>query len=48
VEREVAERMQVLSPGGGYIICSAHNMLPDAPVKNVLSLYRSALAYGKY
>jgi len=48
IEREVSERIRNFAPGGGYIICTAHNMLPDTPLENVLALYRSALAYGKY
>jgi uroporphyrinogen decarboxylase len=48
IEREVSERIRNFAPGGGYIICTAHNMLPDTPLENVLALYRSALVHGKY
>lgn len=48
VEDEVISRIRTLGPGGGYILCSAHNMQADTPVENVLALYRAAVKYGRY
>ena len=38
VRREVEDRMQVGKPGGGFIICTAHNIQPDVPLENILAL----------
>lgn len=46
VENEVKDRIETLGPGGGYILCTAHNMQADTPVENVLALYRAAMKYG--
>ena len=41
VQREVRERIEHLAPGGGFIICTAHNIQGDTPVENALVLLRS-------
>ena len=41
VRREVAERLRAGKPGGGFIICTAHNLLPDAPLANILALFEA-------
>ncbi|NLC68955.1 MAG: hypothetical protein GX754_09315 [Clostridiaceae bacterium] len=48
VTREVIERIKTMAPGGGYILCSAHNIQADVPVENVLAMYKAALEHGKY
>jgi uroporphyrinogen decarboxylase len=48
VRREVAERARVLGPGGGYIFCTAHNLLPDVPTENALALFEAYLEHGRY
>mgnify|MGYP000421492683 CR=1 FL=1 len=45
IRREVKRLIDVGSPGGGYIISTAHNILPDVPIENVLALYE---AYAKF
>lgn len=34
--------------GGGYIICTAHNIQIDTPVENVVALFEAYHEYGKY
>jgi uroporphyrinogen decarboxylase len=45
VRDEVRRRMEAAKPGGGFIICTAHNIQVDVPVDNVLAL---ADAYQEY
>ena len=34
--------------GGGYIICTAHNIQIDTPIENVAALFEAYHEYGKY
>jgi uroporphyrinogen decarboxylase len=45
VEQEVQERVEVLGKGGGYILCTAHNIQADTPTENIVALFA---AYEKY
>ena len=48
VEAEVRRRIAELAPGGGYILCSSHNVQPTTPVENVHAFYRAARTPGAY
>ncbi len=48
VEAEVRRRIAELAPGGGYILCSSHNVQPTTPAENVRAFYRAARAAGSY
>jgi uroporphyrinogen decarboxylase len=48
VKQEVRKRIRELGPGGGYIATSVHNLQPDVPVENIMTLYEAAWEYGKY
>ncbi len=48
VAAEVQERARTLGPGGGYIFCTAHNLLPDVPTENLLALFEAYLEHGHY
>lgn len=48
VRNEVKQRMSDGKPGGGFIICTAHNIQADTPVENVLALLEAYMEYGKY
>ena len=48
VRAEVHERMEAGKKGGGYIICTAHNILPEVPEENVVALLDAYHEYGKY
>ena len=48
VEAEVRLRIAELAPGGGYILCSSHNVQPTTPVDNIHAFYRAARDYGAY
>jgi len=48
IRREVRERVEALAPGGGYILCTSHNIQADAPVENVIALLEAYRQYGSY
>lgn len=48
VRREVRTRMEAGKPGGGFIISTAHNILPDTPTQNILALFEAYREYGSY
>lgn len=43
VQKEVVERIQILSQNGGYVMCSSHHIQSDTPVENVLAMYEMRL-----
>jgi uroporphyrinogen decarboxylase len=45
---EVKTRLQQLAPGGGYILAPANHLQWDVPPENLLTLYQTARAYGRY
>lgn len=48
IENEVLDRIKVMGKGGGYILCTAHNMQADVPVENALALFEAAKKFGSY
>ncbi|MBN1264975.1 MAG: hypothetical protein JXA25_05735 [Anaerolineales bacterium] len=42
VRTRVRQVVQILAPGGGYILAPAHVIEPDIPVENILAMYDSA------
>jgi len=40
---EARHRLDVIAPGGGYILAPAHCIQPDTPLENVLAVYEEAL-----
>jgi len=38
VRRQALERLEIFSPGGGFVFNPVHNILPDVPPANVLAL----------
>lgn len=45
VEREAREVLEIMAPGGGYVVNPIHNILPEVPVENIVALYRTAQRY---
>lgn len=39
VRREVLERLEVFSKGGGFVFNTVHNILPDVPPQNIVAMY---------
>lgn len=48
VRREVKDRIKALGPGGGFIICTAHNIQLDTPVENIVALFEAYRECGEY
>ena len=48
VRNEVRDRVKALAPGGGYILCTAHNIQADTPIENVKELLGAYKDYGCY
>jgi uroporphyrinogen decarboxylase len=48
IRREVRQRFQTLAPGGGFVFCTAHNIQPDTPIENVLTLFKAYRELGRY
>jgi uroporphyrinogen decarboxylase len=46
VRREVRARVDAFSPGGGYILCTAHNIQADTPLANFDALMSAYSEYG--
>ena len=42
VKKQVYDRIKTMGKGGGYILGTAHNMLPDVPVENALAYFEAA------
>jgi uroporphyrinogen-III decarboxylase len=41
VYREVRERIDIFSEGGGYVFNTIHNILSNVPVENILAMFRA-------
>jgi uroporphyrinogen decarboxylase len=41
VRRDVIERLEIFSPGGGFVFCPIHNILPDVPPQNITAMFKA-------
>jgi uroporphyrinogen-III decarboxylase len=41
VRKEVAERVEIFSPGGGFVFNTIHNIQQSTPVENILAMYET-------
>jgi uroporphyrinogen decarboxylase len=48
VREEVRRRIRDMAPGGGYVVCSVHNIQPEVPPENVVAMFDSAYELGRY
>jgi len=48
VKNEVRKRLDDLSPGGGYVFSSIHNIQPDVPPRNIMAMVEALREYGRY
>jgi uroporphyrinogen decarboxylase len=46
VRRQVLERMEVFSRGGGFVFNTVHNILPDVPPENVVALFDAVAEFN--
>ena len=48
VEGEVREVLDIMMPGGGYMLAPTHHLQDNSPTENVLALYETARTHGRY
>jgi uroporphyrinogen decarboxylase len=48
VRQEVRRVMQILGPGGGYMVASVHTIMNDVPSENVLAMVDAVQEFGEY
>jgi len=48
VKDEVKRRIDDLAPGGGFVFAAVHNIQPFVPPENILTMFETALEYGRY
>ncbi len=41
VQEHVLERLEILSPGGGFVFCAIHNILPEVPPENIMAMFEA-------
>jgi len=46
VRDEVRRAIDILGPGGGYMVSSVHTIMNDVPPKNILAMVDAVLEYG--
>ncbi len=45
VKDDVRASIEVLSPGGGYVFTTIHNILPDVPPENIVAMFEAVDEY---
>ena len=48
VRQEVRRVIDILAPGGGYLLAAVHTILDEVPAENVLAMVDAAEEYGQY
>ncbi len=48
VAGEVRRRIDDLAPGGGFVLAAVHNIQPEVPPENIVTMFDTALEYGRY
>jgi uroporphyrinogen decarboxylase len=48
VKEHVRLVLKAMSPGGGYIACTSHNIQADTPLANVKALFEAYHDFGQY
>jgi uroporphyrinogen decarboxylase len=40
--------IEILGPGGGYMVSSVHTVMDDVPPENILAMVDAVEEFGKY
>jgi uroporphyrinogen decarboxylase len=48
VRDEVRRVIEILGPGGGYMVSSVHTVMDDVPPENILAMVDAVAEFGKY
>ena len=46
VKAHVLERLEIFSPGGGFVFNTVHNILPEVPPKNVVAMFEAVAEFN--
>jgi len=41
VKAHVLERLEIFSPGGGFVFNTVHNILPEVPPENIVAMFEA-------
>ncbi|HOW65485.1 MAG TPA: hypothetical protein PK256_09385 [Verrucomicrobiota bacterium] len=41
IRRHVAEQVEILAPGGGFVFQQVHNIMADVPAPNIVAMYEA-------
>ncbi len=48
VTRNVQETLEIMKPGGGYVLAPTHSIQDNTSVENVIAMFEAAKKYGAY
>ena len=48
VREEVKRCMDVLAPGGGFVVAAIHNIRPEVPPENIVAMIEAVHEFGQY
>ena len=48
VRDEVRRTLDIMMPGGGYILVPDQSLQPDVPLENIVAMYEAGREYGVY
>ena len=46
VREQVLERLEIFSPGGGYVFNTIHNILPEVPPENIVAMFEAVKEFN--
>jgi uroporphyrinogen decarboxylase len=47
VRREVHRVLDIMAPGGGYMVASVHTIMDDVPPENIVTMVDAVQEYGR-
>jgi uroporphyrinogen decarboxylase len=47
IRKQVLERLNIFSPGGGFVFNTVHNILPDVPPENIVAMFDAVKEFNK-
>jgi len=47
VKKHVKKRLEIFSPGGGFVFNTVHNILPDVPPENIVAMFEAIEEFNK-
>lgn len=48
VRQEVRRVIEIMAPGGGYMVSSVHTVMDDVPARNILAMVDAVEEFGRY